>query len=111
MVSTGDIEASEHTGNDSQDGKQRSGREHKLPLKNGSFLADKPRISWGQPDFKKPLKPSGLGYDHRAGCQRLEISGVVIQDFGAAPRVAFRLRQNFMQALTERPSVAAVTRT
>jgi hypothetical protein len=63
------------------------------------------------PTFKKPLKPSGLGYDHRAWCQRLEISGVVIQDFGAAPPVAFGLRQNFMQALTERPSVAAVTRT
>ena len=73
------------------------------PLAISGFLG-------ASPTFKKPLKPSGLGYDHRAWCQRLEISGVVIQ-FGAAPRVAFRLRQNFMQALTERPSVAAATRT
>jgi hypothetical protein len=42
---------------------------------NGSFLAEKPRISWGHPDFQKAAKALGLGYDHRAWCQRLEISG------------------------------------
>jgi len=37
--------------------------EDKSPLKNGSFLSEKPRISGATPDFKKGAKRSGARCD------------------------------------------------
>ena len=53
-------------------GAGRSGAaDHKSRQKNGSFLREKPRISWGLPAFQNPGKAFGAGYDHSGRCEAL----------------------------------------
>jgi hypothetical protein len=42
-----------------------------VAAENGSFLAEKPRISWATPDFNKGAKPSSLSYDLNGLCEAL----------------------------------------